>query len=389
MCIYFFELPKTGHNISGGENCLLENIKYFSKKYRCIIITTDLAEKIFKERLGGNLKNVEYRTISTSDKEGNLNIFFSYVLRTVKAIFLVSRIKLNNQDVLICNSDFFPNSIPFFIFATTKKSVKIFYWWRVVAPSIFKGFEGQYTGRYQIPKINVVHYKINQLLYILLTKKKGIIITHAPAYYDYLSNKFAKNQIRVIKPYGGHEKVVFNCKEKIIDIIWMARFQKLKGLDNFINIVKKIQKDIPNIKVVILGSGNKKEINKLNEAILKNGLSKNIKCKGFVFGQQKSDFLSQSKIFAMTSYFESYGQVIVESMAHGLPIVSYDLPTFTVFSRGIIKVPILDDDSFSKEIIKLLSDKEKLQKFSEDAKEFSSGFSWDKTNSAIESIINC
>jgi hypothetical protein len=47
--IYHLEFAKTGYNLSGGENCMLENISFFTGKgFKNILLTTDNGVETYK-----------------------------------------------------------------------------------------------------------------------------------------------------------------------------------------------------------------------------------------------------------------------------------------------------------------------------------------------------
>jgi len=85
------------------------------------------------------------------------------------------------------------------------------------------------------------------------------------------------------------------------------------------------------------------------------GLTDAIKFVGYLKGDKKFDVLRKSKVFLMTSYFDSYPNVVIEAMAMGLPIIAYDLATYSVFNGGgIVKTPIGDTHAMADKILRLL-----------------------------------
>ena len=103
-------------------------------------------------------------------------------------------------------------------------------------------------------------------------------------------------------------------------IINMGQMGKQKNQKDLIKAFKKIKEKIKNAKLVILGQGNL-------EPELK-GLSKSLGIENDVYflGWQKNPFkfLANSKIFVLSSLWEGLPYVLLEAMASGLPVVSYD-----------------------------------------------------------------
>ncbi len=153
-------------------------------------------------------------------------------------------------------------------------------------------------------------------------------------------------------------------KEKII--LNVGRLVYDKGQKYLLKAYTKLNR--PDWKVVILGEGNRRKSleklsNKLNikNQILMPGAVKNI-----------DEWLSKASIFAFPSVSESWGLALTESMAAGLPSVSFDCD---VGPREMIRdgengflVPVADVDLFAKRIGQLIDNKELRIKFSKNAK---------------------
>lgn len=100
---------------------------------------------------------------------------------------------------------------------------------------------------------------------------------------------------------------------------------RLEYQKNFISLIKAFSKVIerhPDWTLEIYGEGSRKK--SLQEYIDKNNLSKNIFLKGFTIDPMTA--MRESSIFALSSVFEGFGLVLIEAMACGVPVVSYDCP---------------------------------------------------------------
>jgi glycosyltransferase involved in cell wall biosynthesis len=388
MKIYHFGFEKAGKDISGGERCMIENIKYFqSKKIMNIFLTTDNGKEVY-EKLGLKENNfLEYKIINSYYTEQKYHLFISYILRTFKAIKLIKNIKINDNDILICHSEFFPNSIPFYILSKKHKGPKLFYWFHMLSPNIFRGYEGEFTGKFNLPNPRIIHYKLNQVLYRYLTLNRGTILTVNPYYKDILKKLYPKNKIYDIKKYSG---VKIDNKKNIskkYDLVWMGRFHRQKGLLEVPYILDLLKRKKKNINLLLIGDGDIKIKKKFFEIIDRLGLKENVHYVGFVNSNERLKLLREAKLFIFTSYYESFGQVALEAMANGLPVIAYNLPIYLVFEKGMIKAPILDNQTFANEILKLLNNKDYYKNKSREALDYAKTFSWNKTGEEIYNLI--
>jgi glycosyltransferase involved in cell wall biosynthesis len=136
--------------------------------------------------------------------------------------------------------------------------------------------------------------------------------------------------------------------ERSYDIIGIGSLIKLKNYDLFIEIVKVIKNDFPEIKVLLVGEG---EQRKMLEALINaNQLNNTIELKGAVTRNEVFSLLKQSKIFLHTSKYESAGYVFLESLASGCELVCFHVG----FVPESTKSHICKDKNEMIEKIKLL-----------------------------------
>lgn len=167
----------------------------------------------------------------------------------------------------------------------------------------------------------------------------------------------------------------------------MGRFQDLKWVKEIFDIAQHLKKKKSNIKIVVIGGGNQESENEFRENIKKFWLENNIDYKWFLNGKERFEIISSAKIFMMTSYFEGRPISMLESLKIWTPIVSYDLPVYELYDKGIIKVNILDNEIFSEKILEILENDDLYKKLSEDAMNFSKNYSWENTGKEIYNLI--
>lgn len=103
-------------------------------------------------------------------------------------------------------------------------------------------------------------------------------------------------------------------------IITAGRLTEQKGQWHLIRAFSEVVKKVPDAQLIILGQGAKKEY--LEGLISDLGLENSIK----LLGYQKNPyyFMKRADIFVFSSLFEGFGNILLEAMACGLPIISTD-----------------------------------------------------------------
>jgi len=125
------------------------------------------------------------------------------------------------------------------------------------------------------------------------------------------------------------------------------------------------------VKLIILGEGEKrKELEKLIKDL---GLQKDVDMPGFV--DNPYAYLAQADVFVLSSKFEGFGNVLVESMACGIPIVSTDCPSSPaeILENGKYGklVPVDDVEALAKAIVETLDNPISQEILKERASHFS------------------
>ena len=390
MKIYHTELANTGKGLSGGEVCMMALVKYLvKKKYKNVILTTTIGKETYENSgLKEDGKYIEYRTIEFTYDEAKRHTFFIWIRSLIRAIKSVRAINFLNDDIMICHSDFFPDYITAHFCKKKNPKIKIYYWYHMLAPSIFYGYEGEFTRKVQFPKLNVIFYQFNQMLSRFFIDERDTIITVNKYYERILKKIFSNNKIYCLRRFGGSRGTSSLKTKKEYDAIWVGRFHPQKGIFQFLDIVSKIALKLKNVRVAVIGGGDDKIKKKFFSEIIKKHLSDNIIYIGPVVETKKYlNYLKSSKVFLMTSTYEGFGLVNLDVMRQHLPVVAYDLPAFESIKKAIITVPILRNDMFSHRVLELLEDNKYYKRQSDKSYAESLKFSWDKMGSEILNLI--
>ena len=152
-------------------------------------------------------------------------------------------------------------------------------------------------------------------------------------------------------------------------ILWLGRLElRQKNYRDALEIMKKLVKERPKAKMVILGSEQTKgSEDYIKNFIKNNALEENIEWHPYTLDIQS--FYRKSKIHLVTSSYESFSMMMIESKSFGLPLVTYDLPYLEVLKdkKGYISVPQSDLDAAVDALKMLLDDEDLCQRLSNEA----------------------
>lgn len=107
--------------------------------------------------------------------------------------------------------------------------------------------------------------------------------------------------------------------EKIV--VSMGRIQQKKGFDILIHSFVDVRYKYPTAKLLIAGE-DEGELPSLLSLVEKLKLTDSVYFVGSISGQDKIDFLANADLFVLPSHNENFGNVYVESLAAGTPIVA-------------------------------------------------------------------
>ena len=222
-----------------------------------------------------------------------------------------------------------------------------------------------------------------------LAKKTDCIVTINQEDYELAKKKF-KTDIRYISGVGVNLKrfiPVSSLKEKNeirakygfnksdFVLIYCAQFIKRKNHSFMLDIVANLKYKIPNLKIVLVGSGNLE--NTVKRLSRRKNIDKYIRFMGYRNDVEKLYQLSD--VLISTSKQEGFGINIVEGMATGLPVVCSDIRGHSEIvningSCNGYRLPLSDKTKFVEKIELLYNNKSLYEKISknnvQDAKKF-------------------
>lgn len=152
-------------------------------------------------------------------------------------------------------------------------------------------------------------------------------------------------------------------------IMYAGRIVETKGIEYIIRSLIKI-KDL-DWKLVLVGTGEKKYVQKLLGICMKEKIMDKVCFKGFLEHDKYIEMLSRAKVFIFSSLApEGYGYTGAEAMLYGIPIIAFGVDGVEEWLEnnynGFI-VPTEDIESMSKSISLLLYDIEEWKRIKKNA----------------------
>jgi N-acetylgalactosamine-N,N'-diacetylbacillosaminyl-diphospho-undecaprenol 4-alpha-N-acetylgalactosaminyltransferase len=163
-----------------------------------------------------------------------------------------------------------------------------------------------------------------------------------------------------------------------LTIITVGRLEKPKNQELLITAFKMVAEKIPNSRLIIIGEGNLR--NELKILVSRFRIDDKVEFTGY--RQNPFAYMARADLFTLSSDTEGFGNVIIEAMACGCPVISTDCPSgpgeiITSGENGILTEPANMED-LSKAMIKLLQNNTIREKMIKNAYKRAEDFSLNK-----------
>ncbi len=200
-----------------------------------------------------------------------------------------------------------------------------------------------------------------------------------------IKNKFNFECKTIYNPKSFELSTVSNLKNKVF--LAAGRLEFVKGFDMLIEAFK-IYKDMGGTwKLKIVGEGSQRE--NLQKMIDGYNLSNDIKLEGYTSNIIK--YFLNASTYLLTSRWEGFGLVVIESFEAGLPVITFDIDVMKELinngENGIL-VPCFDINKFAMEMYKVDKDSNLRNALGSEAKKTSYLFSYNKIAKIWEEILN-
>ena len=225
--------------------------------------------------------------------------------------------------------------------------------------------------------------KTDKLIVVSQFSKKEVL-----KYY-----KIPEDKIIVI-PNGVDNKIfsIQNRKQKLkkktFNLLFVGRLVARKAPQYLIEALPLIIKEIPNVKLIIIGSGPLKGV--LLKRIKQLGLTGKVSIFSGVPINILAKIYAISDLFIFHSFYEAQGIVLLEAMSSGVPIIGTKIggiPDTIIHNKCGMLIKPGDPKSISNAVINLYKNKSKMDKFVKNGLErIEKNYLWHNLAKKIEKI---
>jgi phosphatidylinositol alpha-mannosyltransferase len=233
---------------------------------------------------------------------------------------------------------------------------------------------GYYYGRY------VLRIFVRKLDGRIAVSRPAVdfVKQYFPGYYEVIPNPIDLNR------FTGAAEPLPEFMDGKLNILFVGRIgERRKGLKFLLRAFNYIRQQMPNVRLIIVGKGDTKGY----ERYLRHNNIKDVVFTGFVPDDLLPRYYKSGHVFcAPSTGGESFGIVLVEAMASGMPIVASDIPGYASVvqhgKHGLLVEP-KNIEMLAMSLIRLLADSNLRDKMSQEGREKAAQFSWKNVSQRV------
>jgi glycosyltransferase involved in cell wall biosynthesis len=229
-----------------------------------------------------------------------------------------------------------------------------------------------------------------------LLRRPSIILVPSKGVKDDLIKNFRASEKKVVVIYNGIDiKTVNDMAEETLNInddfnghtiVTACRLNAQKDFVTLLRAFKEVRDKIES-RLIIVGDG------ELREEIIAQSRHLGIERDILITGFQRNPFpfIKRADVFVLSSFFEGFGNVIIEAMALQVPVIASNCPSgpAEIIQNGVngFLVPVNDHYRMAKTILMLLQDERLRKEIAAKGKERAGHFNLDNMVESLRQLI--
>jgi len=146
-----------------------------------------------------------------------------------------------------------------------------------------------------------------------------------------LPNGVDLDEYRELPPVDGFRER-FDIPADVPIVLFLARVNKIKGLDFLIKSFNELLKELPEAILVIVGPDDG-YLSHVVRQVQKLGIEERVRFTGYLDGDDKLEAYQVASVYVLPSAYEMFAITLLESMACGTPIIATDRVGLADFVR--------------------------------------------------------
>jgi len=349
--------------IGGGSRHIVEVVNHWVPLHEVTFLISNAGYKVAGEYMKPCAgKHVMVYSTPFDDRE---NRYIVYLSRLIKSVLIGLKLRRGKYDVVIAPNFLPQNIVPTSLFKGRSKLVVYFHG----GPPSMRGEEMRKRGLV-MRIISVLNWEF--CMFFARMFDLIFVVENSTRRY-FIKRGFDPKRVIVVGngiPFEEISKIEVDKKE--YDAVFLGRLVPGKVRD-LIKVWEEVVKITQNARLCIIGDGLERK--KLEVHATKSGLD--VEFKGWISGEEKYKLMKHSKVFIYPSYYESWGVVVAEAMACGLPVVAYDSPAYEeVFDGLIIRVNVGDIKEMAERVCEVLENYHNYIEVIKEGVQYVSRYEW-------------
>jgi glycosyltransferase involved in cell wall biosynthesis len=164
-------------------------------------------------------------------------------------------------------------------------------------------------------------------------------------------------------------------------LLYVGDFSFLKGIVHLLHGVKRLLREVRDVFLLLVGGYNNASRTGIVRLVRELGIEKKVRIEEYVPHTELPKYYSISDICIVPSLCEPFGNVALEAMACGRPVVAFRAGGLAEIVNANVGITVEPEgiESLAKAILRLIKNEDLRIKMGEKAADYSKKFTWDKT----------
>lgn len=180
-------------------------------------------------------------------------------------------------------------------------------------------------------------------------------------------------------------------KESQPTYLFVGRIVKMKGIENVISAFYYIQQKLPDAKLWVIGTGEKRYMKQIKKMVSEKKIKRNVTFYGFISEEKKLSLMRRAHILLHASVKEGWGLVVVEAASQATPAVVYNVAGLRDSVKdgetGII-LTVNTPEEMAVAASNLILDKNRYKEMQNDCLRWARKFNWENSTEKSFALIS-